>query len=157
MKWFLFVFRCLPKNVYVCHAVQLLDYNSWPKRSIESLSGISKVFLTRHLFKVLSSGVKSVIIIKCRTFRNSSDVMSLSQISNNLNTSETSETMEAASLKEPSSSLESTRPFPEILDVNGFSKINLTLNLIKWLKNDVKCQMSTFDVNGNLYVEGDWG
>ena len=33
--------------------------------------------------------------------------------------------MEAASLKEPSSSLESARPFPEIFDVNGFSIFNL--------------------------------
>ena len=64
-------------------------------------------------------------------FVNSSDVMSLSQVLDNLNTSETSETMEAASLKEPSSSLESARPFPEIFDVNGFSKINLTLKFIE--------------------------
>ena len=84
-----------------------------------------KSFFHVTFSKSCQSGVKCVIIIKCRLFRNSSDVMSLSQVLNNLNTSETSETMEAASLKEPSSSLESTRPFPEIFDVNGFSIINV--------------------------------
>ena len=81
--------------------------------------------------------------------------MSLSQVLNNLNTSETSETMEAASLKEPSSSLESARPFPEILDVSGFSIINFVAEFNQMTEKHYQ-RGSTVDVIGNICMLWGW-